>query len=158
MAKFITTVDDNSFKNRQYNILERTRELDLLTKTAESGLLSALEKQGVDLETIEGLLPAADKFGALEIVANNQQLLLNGLAFFLVEGAPFLLGPLAGAVSVGPPAFYLAPAAAILAEVTLVTSHATFLNLDAGFFAGLLLVPLGGIFAALGVALASAKK
>jgi len=112
----------------------------------------------VTLETLEELLPALDKLGVLELVGNNQQLLLNAGGFLLVEGAPFLLGPLAGAISVGPPAFFVAAGAAFAAEAALVTNHVMFLNLDAGFFAGLLLIPLGGLFGALGVALGSVKK
>jgi len=158
VAKFINTVDDNSFKNRQYNILERTRELDLLTKTADSGLLSALEKQGVDLETLEDLLPLINKLGVLEVVGNNQQLLLNAVAPLVVEGAPFLLPILAGAVNTGPAAFYGAAAVALGLEGWLVANHVVFLNLNAALFAGLLLVPVAGISAFAGTALAGVKK
>ena len=72
----------------------------------DSGLLANLEKQGVDLETIEGLLPFLDSVGALSIVGNNQQMLLNLAAPPLVEGAPLLIPVLSGAVSVGPIAFF----------------------------------------------------
>ena len=93
-------------KQQQYNIIRRVRELDLLQTTVDSGLLSSLEAQGVDLVTIEKLLPIAEELGLLSVAANNQQLIVNLAAFFLVEGAPFLLPPIAGAVKVGPTAMW----------------------------------------------------
>jgi len=151
---------DNSFLNRQYDVLARVRELDLLGKTADSGLLSALEAQGVDLETLESLLPTLERFGALEIAGNNQQLLLNLLAPPLVEGAPLLIPVLAGAVRTGPIAFFGAAAALAATEGFLVTQHVQipFVGLQAGNLLGLLLVPLAAVSAAGGAALASAGK
>ncbi|KAI2491945.1 hypothetical protein MHU86_22623 [Fragilaria crotonensis] len=107
--QWVAKVDKNSFLNRQYNVIRRVRELNLLGATAESGLLSSLEANGVDLATIEKLLPLAEDLGLLSAAANNQQLLVNLVAFFLVEGAPFLLPVLAGALKVGPPAFMRRP-------------------------------------------------
>ena len=54
--------------------------MGLLEKTAELGVLSKLEKQGLTLEKLEELLPAAEELGLLSLVGNNQQLLINGVA------------------------------------------------------------------------------
>jgi hypothetical protein len=78
--QFVTRIADNSFLNRQYNVVRRVRELNLLKATADAGVLSSLEQQGLDLEAIEALLPALEDAGVLGIVANNQQLLINGVA------------------------------------------------------------------------------
>lgn len=144
----------------QYNPLRRVRELDLLKTTVDAGLLSKLEKNGLDLATIEKLLPLAEDLGLLSVAANNQQLLLNLVAFFLIEGAPFLLPVVAGALEVGPPAFYLASASALGLDALLITNNVEipFVGLSAGFYLGLLLVPLAGILGVVGVALAGLKK
>mmetsp|Transcript_11970 Transcript_11970/g.24473 ORF Transcript_11970/g.24473 Transcript_11970/m.24473 type:complete len:225 (-) Transcript_11970:58-732(-) len=150
----------NSFLNRQYDILGRVRELDLLGKTADSGLLSALDEQGVDLETVESLLPVLQGAGALEVAGNNQQLLINLLAPPLVEGAPLIIPVLANAVKIGPIAFFGGAAAIAATEAFLVTQKVEipFVGLSAGFYLGLLLVPLTAVVGGAGVALASAGK
>ena len=142
----------------QYNVIRRIRETNLLGKTAETGILSKLENNGVDLETLESLLPLAEKLGALSLVANNQQLLLNGVAPLLVEPAPFLLPLIAGALEVGPAAFFALSAGLLGLEGVLVTQgvEIPFVGLSAGFYLGLLLVPLAGISAAAGAALNAA--
>mmetsp|Transcript_20917 Transcript_20917/g.60911 ORF Transcript_20917/g.60911 Transcript_20917/m.60911 type:complete len:231 (-) Transcript_20917:312-1004(-) len=151
---------DNSFVNRQYNVIRRVRELDLLGQTAELGILSKLEKQGLDLATIESLLPQAEKLGLLSLVANNQQLLINLVAPLLVEPAPLLLPAIAGALDVGPSAFYLAAATLAGTEAFLLVNNVEvpFVGLSAGVLLGLLLVPLTVVTGGLGVALASAGK
>lgn len=151
---------DNSFLNRQYNAVRRIRELDLLGLTAEYGILSKLEKNGLDLATAESLLPTLESLGALSLVANNQQLLINGVAPLLIEPAPLLLPAVAGALDIGPPAFFLAAAAFGGLELQLITSGAEvpFVGLSAGAVAGLLLVPLTVVTGGLGVALGSLKK
>lgn len=151
---------DNSFLNRQYNVVRRVRELDLLGLTAEYGILSKLEKNGIDLATIESLLPAAEELGLLSLVGNNQQLLINAAAPLLVEPAPLLLPVVAGALDIGPPAFFLAALALGGIEANLLASGAEipFVGLSAGVFLGLLLVPLTLLTGGLGVALASAGK
>ncbi len=122
--------------------------------------MSKLEAQGVDLKTLESLLPLAEDLGVLSIVANNQQLLVNGVAPLLVEPAPLLLPVVAGALDKGPSAFYGAAAACAALEAYLVVSGAEvpFVGLPAGVVAGLLLVPLTVVTGGLGTALASAKK
>jgi len=151
---------DNSFLNRQYNAVRRIRELDLLGLTAEYGILSKLEAQGVDLKTLESLLPLAEDLGLLSVVANNQQLLINGVAPLLIEPAPLLLPVVAGALEKGPSAFFGAAGVAAALEVYLLASGAEvpFVGLSAGLVAGLLLVPLTVVTGGLGVALSSASK
>lgn len=136
------------------------RELDLLKATADQGILSKLEAQGLDLATIEKLLPALEEAGLLSIAGENQQLLVNLVAPLLVEGAPLLLPVVAGAIAAGPPAFFLAAAVTGGAEVGLIATGAEvpLIGLPAGLVAGLLLVPLCAVSTAAGVALGSLKK
>ena len=42
----------------QYNVIGRVREKELLKATVDAGILSKLEANGLDLATIEKLLPA----------------------------------------------------------------------------------------------------
>jgi len=158
--QWINKVDKNAFLNRQYNILRRVRELNLLGATADAGILSSLEANGVDLVTLEKVLPVLEDLGLLSIAANNQQLLVNLVGFLLVEGAPFLLPVVAGALKVGPPAFYAAAAAAFGLDAYMIVNDVEipFVGLSAGFYLGLLLVPLGAISGAVGVTLAGLKK
>ena len=109
---------------------------------------------------MESLLPALEGAGALSLVGNNQQLLLNLLAPPLVEGAPLLIPVLSTAVGIGPLAFFLGSLAFLGADAGLVASGAQipFVGLSAGFYLGLLLVPLGVVTGGAGVALAAAKK
>ena len=136
------------------------RELDLLQATIDAGILSKLEKNGLDLAKVEELLPLAEKFGLLSLAANNQQLLINGVAPLLVEGAPLLLPLIAGALEVGPAAFFLGAAVFGGLELSLITSGAEvpFVGLPASAVLGLLLVPLTVASAGAGVALGSLKK
>ena len=152
MLKFATTM--------QYNVIRRVRELDLLQATIDAGVLSKLEKNGLDLATLEKLLPLAEELGLLSLAANNQQLLVNLVAPLLVEGAPFLLPVVAGALEVGPPAFYLAAAGFGGIEAALIANEVEvpFVGLPAGVVLGLLLVPLTVASAGAGVALGSLKK
>jgi hypothetical protein len=122
--------------------------------------LSKLDSLGVDLETIEKLLPLADELGLLSVVGNNQQLLLNGVAPLLVEGAPLILPVVAGALAAGPPAFFLAAGGSFALEAYLLANdvEVPFVGLPAGVVLGLLLVPLGAISGALGIALNNIKK
>ena len=144
----------------QYNAVRRVRELDLLRATSNAGILSNLEKNGVDLATLEELLPVIEKFGLLSLVANNQQLLINGAAPLLVEGAPFLLPVVAGALRAGPTAFFIAAVACVGTEGYLLANdvEVPFVGLPAGVVAGLLLVPLAVITGGVGVAFTNLKK
>lgn len=134
--------------------------MELLKATADAGVLSKLEKNGVDLATLEQLLPVAEELGLLSLAANNQQLIINGVAPLVVEGAPFLLPVVAGALGVGPPAFYLGAAVCGALEIYFLAANVEvpFVGLSAGVVGGLLLVPLTVILAAVGAALSKAKK
>ena len=135
------------------------RELGLLEQTAELGLLSKLEKQGLTLEKAEQLLPLLEDFGVLSLVANNQQLLINGLAPAAIEGAPIILPLVAGALDIGPPAFFAAAAGIAGFDVFLYTSgvQIPFIGLNAGAVLGLLLIPLSAVLAVVGGALGNLK-
>ena len=128
--------------------------------TTDNGILSKLEANGVDLVTIEKLLPLAESAGLLSIAGKNQQLLVNLAAPLLIEPAPILIPVIAGALEAGPPAFFLAAAACGGLELLLVANDVQIplVGLPAGTFIGLLLVPLALISGAAGAALASAKK
>lgn len=128
--------------------------------TADNGILTKLEAQGVDLETIEKLLPLAEQYGLLSLAGSNQQLIVNLIAPLLVEGAPLLLPVVAGALGVGPPAFYLAAVAFGGTEALLVANdvEVPLIGLPAGVLAGLLLVPLTAVSAGAGYVLSQAKK
>eukprot|EP01082_Thalassiosira_pseudonana_P000997 g1637.t1 g1637 contig10:2484052-2485266(+) len=158
--KWVNSVDPNNMLNRQYPVLSRVRELGLLEKTAELGVLSKLEAQGLTLEKAEELLPALEKLGVLKLVANNQQLLINGVAPIAIEGAPLLLPLVAGAIEVGPAAFYLAAATFAGLDFYLFSSGAEvpFLGLSAGGVAGLVLIPLSVVSAIVGGAFAQLKN
>mmetsp|Transcript_10041 Transcript_10041/g.13266 ORF Transcript_10041/g.13266 Transcript_10041/m.13266 type:complete len:216 (-) Transcript_10041:75-722(-) len=158
--EWVNTVNEDNMLNRQYNVIRRVRELNLLKATADNGILSKLEAQGLDLSTIEKVLPVLEDAGLLSIAGNNQQILVNLVAPLLVEGAPFLLPVVAGAIGSGPPAFFLAAAAAGGLEVALLISdvQVPLIGLPAAYIFGLLLVPLAGASAAAGVALGSLKK
>ncbi|KAL7468812.1 hypothetical protein ACHAXS_009046 [Conticribra weissflogii] len=158
--KWVNSVDPNNMLNRQYPVLSRVRELGLLEKTAELGVLSKLEKQGLTLEKAEELLPLLEELGLLSLVANNQQLLINGVAPLAIEGAPILLPVVAGALEVGPAAFYLAAATFAGLDAYLFASGAEvpFVGLSAGAVAGLLLIPLSLVSAVVGGALGNLKK
>jgi len=151
---------DNSFVNRQYALLRRVRELDLLGKTVDGEVLSSLEAQGLDLKKLEELLPAIEEAGLLSLVANNQQLLINGVAPLAVEGAPLILPVLAGALDIGAPAFFLAAAACAGAEGTLIANNVEipFVGLPASVLLGLLFVPLTVVFGGVGVFFSGLKK
>merc|ERR1712194_761882 len=135
--------------NRQYALFTRVRELGLIEQTAELGVLSKLEKQGLTLEKTEELLPLLEQFGVLSLVGNNQQLLIDGLAPVAVEGAPFILPIVAKALDIGPPAFYGAAAAVAGLEGLLVVNgvQVPFIGLPAGGVLGLVLVPLSLVLA-----------
>lgn len=158
--QYITNISDNSFLNRQYNILGRVRELDLLAKTADAQILSRLEKNGIDLVALEGALPLLDDLGLLSTAGNSQQILINGVAPLLVETAPIIIPALGGALEIGPPAFFLAALATGGLEYFFISNgvQIPFVGLDCGFYLGLLLVPLTAVFAGLGVGLANANS
>ena len=144
----------------QYNVIRRVRELDLVQATLDNGVLTKLEKNGLTLSKIEELLPLLEQYGLLSLVANNQQLLINLAAPVVIEGAPLLLPLVAGALEVGPSAFYLAAAGCGGLELYLILSNAEvpLVGLPADVVAGLLLVPLTLVSALVGNFLGSLKN
>ncbi len=144
----------------QYNVIQRVRELDLLQATIDNGILSKLEANGLDLATVEKLLPVAEELGLLSLAGNNQQLLVNLVAPLLIEGAPIALPLVAGALETGPVAFYGAAAVLLGTDAFLLANNVEipFVGLSAGFYLGLLLVPLAVALGVAGTALGSLKK
>ncbi|CAM9599766.1 unnamed protein product, partial [Phaeothamnion confervicola] len=90
-----------------YPIVERVREKKLLTSTAESGVLSALEDAGslgnrrpVCPLQAEKLLPLVEEAGLLSFAAKNADFLLNTVGFLAVEPAELALPAVTGAIRV----------------------------------------------------------
>ncbi len=79
-----------------YDLIDRVRSLKLLSLTADSGLLEALEDKGITLSQIEKILPIVDDLGLLPLVAQNKNLLLS-LAPLIIESSPSVI-PLAASV------------------------------------------------------------
>ena len=77
-----------------------------------------------------------------------------------VAGAAVSPRCVAAALEIGPIAFFGGAAALAGADYALVANNVEipFVGLSAGFYLGLLLVPLAGVLAVVGVALASLKK
>ena len=103
-----------------YDVIDRVRDLKLLTVTAESGLLEALEAKGVTLSQVEKLLPLVDSLGLLGLVRGNKEL-IAGAAPLLVEPAPAPIPVLVSLLKTPPATFQaagLAVAGGGLFEVT----------------------------------------
>ena len=141
-------------------MLRRVRELDLIGKTADLGILTKLENLGLDLATAEKLLPVLEDVGALSLAGKNQQLIVNLVAPLLIEPAPILLPGIAALLDAGPTGFYALAAVAGGLEAYFVTAGTQIPLLGIGLapLAGLLLIPAAGISAVAGSALASLKK
>eukprot|EP00804_Cyclotella_cryptica_P018427 CCRYP_004272-RA/>CCRYP_004272-RA protein AED:0.22 eAED:0.23 QI:272/0/0.33/1/1/1/3/0/220 len=158
--KWVNSVDPNNMLNRQ--MFPPTRVLRNAPSRENCGTRRPFQARelGLTLEKAEELLPVLEKAGVLSLVANNQQLLINGVAPLAVEGAPLLLPVVAGALEVGPAAFYLAAATFAGLDVYLFTSGAEvpFIGLSAGAVAGLVLIPLSVVSAVVGGALGSLKN
>jgi hypothetical protein len=150
----------NCFWRPQYNVVGRVRELGLLGATADAGILSKLEANGIDLVKLEQLLPAIEKLGLLEFAGSNQQFLVNLVAPLLIEPAPLLLPGVAALLAAGPSGFFALAAATGGIEVALIASNAELplVGLPAGPVAGLLLVPLTVILGGAGAFLSGVKK
>ncbi len=118
--------------------------MKLLTVTAESGLLEALEAKGLTLSQVEKLLPLADDLGLLSLAYKNKGLLIAA-APLLLEPAPLLLPLLANIVRT-PASTFSGIGFALLAA-------GGFEIVDSNSFLGALLVLLAGPAVLLGSAL-----
>lgn len=106
------------------------------------------------------MLPVVEEAGVLSLVGSNQQLLINGVAPLVVEGAPLLLPLVAGALDIGAPAFFggAAALAGLDAYLLLNEVEVPFVGLPAGVVLGLLLVPGSVVLGGVGVFFAGLKK
>lgn len=131
-----------------YDIIDRVRELKLLSVTADSGLLEALEAKGLTLSQVEKLLPIADDLGLLPLAVNNQGLLLT-LAPLLIEPAPLLLPAVVAALKAPSGVFSAAGFGLIGLGGYEVISDNIFLALPA-ILLGLPLTAVGSVLGAIG--------
>jgi len=141
---FVESYKPNALITGNYGIIQSIRDSRLLTVTADSGLLEALEAKGITLSQVEKLLPLIDELGVLPIVAKNKDLLVS-LAPLLIEPAPVLLPIVAGILNT-PAATFQFPGFALLAAAAVEFG-------DNGFLAvvlALLGVPLAGLGTVLG--------
>eukprot|EP00597_Dinobryon_sp_UTEXLB2267_P002324 CAMPEP_0170072974 /NCGR_PEP_ID=MMETSP0019_2-20121128/10480_1 /TAXON_ID=98059 /ORGANISM="Dinobryon sp., Strain UTEXLB2267" /LENGTH=272 /DNA_ID=CAMNT_0010282217 /DNA_START=110 /DNA_END=928 /DNA_ORIENTATION=- len=143
---FVESYDSKGLIVGKYDIIERVRELKLLSLTADSGLLEALEAKGLTLSKLEKLLPLADSLGVLPLVAKNKDLLL-ALAPLIIEPAPVLL-PLVASILKTPASNFLTPGVALLGA-------GAFETLDQHLLLAVPLILLGLPLTALGTILGS---
>merc|ERR1711988_1422762 len=120
--------------------LERNK---ILTKTAQLGLLSKLDKAGVKLSTVAPLLVKADELDLLGVAAASSDKILP-LAVTAVEAAPALL-PIAGGVVKAGPTPLLAGAVASLGAAGAVLAAIPDDSVTNIALQTALVVPLGAI-------------
>jgi len=146
--------------DKEYNVLTRVRELEILQRTVDSGILSKLDNLGVTLEDLEAALPIADRLGIPALAAATPPFLLGGVVYLVVESAPIVL-PVAGLVlGLGPAFFFVTGAGAIGAEGALAYSGLVLpvIDVPAWNIAGFFLVPLSAVLLGAGLFLGSFKK
>jgi len=111
-----------AFMTMKFNLDKAVNTLSskrILTKTAELGLLSKLDKAGFTLTTAKPLLKLADEVDALGYLEASSDTVLS-LAGTAIETAPALL-PLAGAaLKAGPTPLYLGAAASAGAAAAII--------------------------------------
>lgn len=139
-----------------YDVIDRVRALKLLTLTAESGLLEALETRGVTLAQMEKLLPLVDKLGLLELVKGNKGLIAIA-APLLVEPAPVLIPVLVSILKTPPITLQAAGAALAGSGLFEVTQGNTLSGAPLALLGAPLLV-LGSVLGSLGGNLPSAMS
>ena len=154
---FAVTDDPKNQNSGPYDIIERVRSLQLLSLTADSGLLEALEDKGITLSQIEKILPIVDDLGLLPLVAKNKGLLLS-LAPLIIESAPSAI-PLIVSVLRTPAVTFQAAGVALAGF----GAYETVLddNLIVGvptILLGAPLVVLGTVLSSLGSSLPSARS
>ena len=92
------------FHEQEDDLVLKIRKNQLLKTTVESGLLDALEAQGLTLSQVEKLLPVIDDLGLLPLAVKNKELVLS-LAPIIIDTA-FLGLPLAASVVGTAPSTY----------------------------------------------------
>ena len=130
-------------------VLQKTADGKLLTKLAQTGVLSKLDAKGLTLADIEPLLKFADETGAAAVTGD---LLESPFLPTVVDLAPVALPLLAPALEIPPPALVLAAGASIAAAVaeTAILPDDTVLSVALQTFLAVLLgavlpaVSLGG--------------
>jgi hypothetical protein len=94
----INTLQMNSKVDKILTSLEQNK---ILTKTAQLGLLSKLDRAGFKLSTVTPLLVKADELDLLGVLASSSDKVL-GLAVTAVDTAPVLLTIVGTLVKAGP--------------------------------------------------------
>ena len=102
--------------DKALNSLARNK---ILTKTAQLGLLSRLEKSGFRLSTVAPILKKADELEVLPLLAASSDKILP-LAVTAIDLAPTLLPVAGGVLKAGPVPLAGAGVASLVAAVTIV--------------------------------------
>lgn len=164
---FVASFDDAALLNKQgpfvtggtsssYDPIDRVRVLKLLTLTAESGLLEALEARGLTLTQVEKLLPLADKLGLLGLVKANKGLAASA-APLLIEPAPSLI-PILVSVLKTPPATFTGAGVALAGAGAFEVTQSNALLGAPLVLLGLPLLVVGSILGSLGGSLPAATS
>mmetsp|Transcript_7399 Transcript_7399/g.21893 ORF Transcript_7399/g.21893 Transcript_7399/m.21893 type:complete len:225 (+) Transcript_7399:108-782(+) len=144
-------------EGKPYPVFQEVQEKKILSATAESGLLGALDGLGLTLSDVEKLLPAIDELGILGVAAKNLPLAIVATGYLLIEPAPFLLPVLGPLLSVPSGAYAAIAAATTAAEVWwVVLGHEAPLDI----FGPLLVAPLlllSGVLSLLPLAIGAIK-
>lgn len=109
-------------EGKPYPLFQELQDKKILSATAESGLLGALDDLGLTLSDVEKLLPIVDKSGALGLAKNNLPLAIVATGYLLIEPAPILIPVLGAALSVSTGVWTAIAAATTAAEVGLVAT------------------------------------
>lgn len=141
---FVESYDPKALLIGKYDIVERIRELKLLSLTVDSGLLDALADRGLTLSQVEKLLPLVDDLGLLPLLVKNKDLIVS-LAPLIIEPAPVLLPVVKSVISTPPSTF-------LFTGLTIVTLGG-FEAITDNVFLGAPLALLGLPLAVLGVVL-----
>ena len=147
-------------EGKPYPVFQEVQEKKLLSATADSGLLGALDDLGLTLSDVERLLPAIDDAGVLGLAAKNLPLAIVATGYLLIEPAPFLLPVLGPLLGVNSGVWTAVAAASTAAELGLVVTDS-----DAALFglipAGLAIAPvllLSGVLSLVPTAIGAIKN
>ena len=109
-------------EGKPYRLFQEVQDKKILSATAESGLLGALDDLGLTLSDVEKLLPVVDKSGVLGLAKNNLPLAIVATGYLLIEPAPILIPVLGAALAVPTGVWTGLAAATTAAEVGLVAT------------------------------------